>query len=696
MPFVTPLRRTLRLVARFRGVKPTRALIAFALLAVLAVLAGTALILWNLHNRELARAEREIGNLCELLTEQTERALQSVDLVLRGTRDRLREGEAAGFLMEPKAVHTLLRARIAGIPQISSLVLVDAVGDLVVTSQQFPSPRLGLGDRSYFTAHREDPAWGVYVSQPVRSRIDGQWTFMMSARLADGGGAFAGVIAATVDLSYFEQLYKSINLGPDGQISLHLRDGTLLASYPRREDAIGRSFIDSAVFQAMLAKTDPSVYHGRVRSDEGGQPRIVSYGELRGLPLVITTAAAERAVLAGWRHQALLISAGAAGVILILVLAAAALGRELKRDEALTAALRDSEARLNGVIGSAMDAIVTVDEESRVVLFNPAAEQMFRCSAAQALGAPLDRFLPEGSRAAHRDMVRRYGETGVTMRAVGAHPDIHGLRADGEIFPAEISISQLESNGHKLYTAIVRDITARRRAEEELHKSHRQLRELSASLQAVREEERARIARELHDELGQHLTGLKMDLSWMGARLRPDQSALAGKISAMKALIDTTVASMRRIASELRPTVLDDLGLVPAVEWLANDFAKRSGIRVVLDTDDVCAKLDNTVATSVFRIIQESLTNVAKHAGASTVNLSLKRAEGRLTVEVRDDGRGMPADPGERKSGFGVIGMQERAYMLGGQLNIFSEPGEGTTVQAVIPLPGPVMQESQP
>jgi PAS domain S-box-containing protein len=680
---------------RFRGMKPTRALIAFGFLAAVIVVAATGLILWNLHSRELARAEREISNLCELLTEQTERALQSVDLVLRGTRDRLREGRTSGYLVEPKALHTLLRARIAGMPQISTLLLVDAGGDLVATSQQFPTPRLSLADRGYFTAHREDPAWGVYVGQPVRSRVDGQWTFMMSARLSDGEGVFAGVIAAGVDLSYFEQLYKAINLGPGGQISLYLRDGTLLASYPRREESIGKSFMDSAVFQAMLAKTDPGVYHGRIRSDEGGQPRIVSYGELRGLPLVITTAAAERAVLAGWRHQALLVSSGAAGVIVILMLAALALGRELKRDEALTAALRDSEARLNGIIGSAMDAIITVDEDQRIILFNPAAEQMFRCSAAQALGSPLERFLPERCRATHRELVRRYGETGITSRGLGGHPDISGRRADGEEFPADISISQLGSNGHKLYTAIVRDITARRRAEEELHKSHRQLRELSASLQAVREEERARIARELHDELGQHLTGLKMDLSWMGARLREDQAALAGKINAMKALIDSTVASMRRIASELRPTVLDDLGLAPAVEWLANDFAKRSGIRVVMDMDDVCAGLDNAVATSVFRIIQESLTNVARHSGASTVNLSLRQAEGRLIVEVRDDGRGMPADAGEKTRSFGLIGMRERAYMLGGQLNVLSQPGEGTTIQAVIPLPGPVIQESQ-
>ena len=241
-------------------------------------------------------------------------------------------------------------------------------------------------------------------------------------------------------------------------------------------------------------------------------------------------------------------------------------------------ALEESEARLGAIVDSAMDGIITVDESQRIVLFNRAAEQMFRCTREQALGASLDRFIPSRFRAAHRGHIEHFGRTGVTNRRMGEANALWALRADGEEFLIDASISQVTVDGRKLYTVILRDITEQLAAEEALRRSFNELRKLSAAMHEVREAERTRIARELHDELAQWLTALKMDVSWLASRLPRDQAPLLERTEKMKGVVDTTVTAVRRIAADLRPVMLDDLGLIPAIEGLLHDLSERSGM----------------------------------------------------------------------------------------------------------------------
>jgi PAS domain S-box-containing protein len=334
-----------------------------------------------------------------------------------------------------------------------------------------------------------------------------------------------------------------------------------------------------------------------------------------------------------------------------------------------------------------MDAIITVDEAQNIVLFNRAAEQVFRVRREEMLGTPLDRLLPARFRGAHRGHIEIFGRTGVTSRRMGDVTTLWGVRADGEEFPIEASISQALESGKRYYTVILRDITLRKQAEDALLESQRELRQLSARVLEAREEEKAHIARELHDELGQLLTALKMDLGWLRERL-PAASELAPRTAEMGVLLDRTVTATRRISADLRPLMLDDLGLADAASWLVDDFAKRSGITSRIDVPAELPEVSKAVGTAVYRAIQESLTNIARHAGASSAWVVLGVEDGAIHVEVEDDGRGIaPEDLGKSRS-LGLKGMRERIAFLGGTLEIARAPRGGTRLQLRVPLRG--------
>ncbi|MDB5888931.1 MAG: hypothetical protein JWM03_1803, partial [Rhodocyclales bacterium] len=299
--------------------------------------------------------------------------------------------------------------------------------------------------------------------------------------------------------------------------------------------------------------------------------------------------------------------------------------------------LARSEARLRGILDSAMDAIITVDEAQHIVLFNTAAEAAFGYTQEEALGAPLSMLLPYRFRAAHDQHVHRFGEAGVTTRRMGTFRVLTGLRHNGEEFPIEASISQIDENGHKFFTVILRDVTERVRADEALRHSKEELRELAALAQSVREQEKSRIARELHDELGQSLTALKMDVIALRSEVPAERTAMTERIARIEATLNQTVAATRRISADLRPLMLDDLGLAAAVEWVVQEFTDRSEAACKVTIEGVL-DLEDPHATAVFRVLQESLTNIAKHAGASAVDVCIARSPEKVYLRVQDNG----------------------------------------------------------
>jgi signal transduction histidine kinase len=223
-------------------------------------------------------------------------------------------------------------------------------------------------------------------------------------------------------------------------------------------------------------------------------------------------------------------------------------------------------------------------------------------------------------------------------------------------------------------------------AEERLRNSNEQLRALTAHLQHVREEERTRIARQVHDELGQALTLLKLDLSWLAGHLPKASRTLQEKARTLADGIDATIQTVRRISTELRPGILDDLGLVAAIEWQAQEFQLRTGIRCATRTTAAETMWNQNLTTAFFRIFQETLTNIVRHAGASRVRVTLTEEGDRLVLVVQDNGRGISEAEIASGKSIGLIGMRERAALLAGEVGFAGVAGEGTTVTVSIPL----------
>lgn len=359
-----------------------------------------------------------------------------------------------------------------------------------------------------------------------------------------------------------------------------------------------------------------------------------------------------------------------------------------KNLEATTEELSLHKKRLTGIIETAIDGIITIDESQNIILINPAAAAFFGYTVDALKGKSLNDVIPSRHRKVHGAHVREFGETGATRRKMGTSFEdfyVTGLTASGKEFPIEASISSLIENGQRYYTVIFRDITDRKLAKEKLAQYHTQLSQLSTALQSIREEERKHIARELHDDLGQLLAALRMDLSLLQRDSLITEKAQK-TINSMDQLILTSITTLRRIATDLRPRALDEGGLFFALQTLQKDFSVRHGIDCELVANEEQLTLDDARSTAIFRIIQESLTNVVRHAKASEVQIVFERNETSLKFSICDNGRGIGQEDMLKSRSFGLVGMRERVKAMQGGFTVTSTSGEGTRLEVSMPL----------
>jgi PAS domain S-box-containing protein len=466
-----------------------------------------------------------------------------------------------------------------------------------------------------------------------------------------------------------ERFFKAFRSSPDSITITGLADGRIveanqgferLTGY-RVQDAIGKTAIELQVWpkpEDRSRMTDMLESDGRVRDFE------LTYrhksGEFRQALM-----SAEIIEVSGQRC--------------IVVVA-----RDVTEQKQTDRELRQTLSVLTATLESTADGIVVVDTTGKLLRHNQRLADMWRIPRSSLENADRNEILdhvkdqlidPEG-------FIDRANE-------LHAHPDMEAVDLldleDGRIFER---YSHPMRVGDKIVgrVASYRDVTARKRAETDLRASRQRLRNLVARLQAIREEERTAIAREIHDELGQALTNLNMDVMWLAESLSASETAVQDRCRSMTTLVNGSIETIRDLSGRLRPAVLDEFGAIGAAKWLVRDFSTRSRIECVTDIMPGELELDDDQKTNVFRILQEALTNVTRHAEASRVEITLKTKGEHLLLTVTDNGRGISEDQTTSDHSIGLVGMRERAGGLGGRVVIQPNPTGGTTVEARIPL----------
>lgn len=409
-----------------------------------------------------------------------------------------------------------------------------------------------------------------------------------------------------------------------------------------------------------------------------------------------------------------------AGAIVILIHHFAGLRQSYR-------ALREAEQTFQLLVQESGDYVIyMLDPQGRVTTWNAGAERIKGYKAEEIIGKHFSVFYtPEDVREGRpQQNLQRAAEAG------RCENEGWRVRKDGSRFWADAVLTTLRDKHGRVvgFSKITRDVSERREMEQALRKANEELesrvrgrtellskinedlkaeiqereraerqlkdtleqvRVLAARLEKVREEERASIAREVHDELGQALTAIKMDLFFLLRKISEHETQTRARLASTIKLVDETIQSVRRIARKLRPGLLDDLGLGAALEWEAEEFHKRTGILCRVRTPDTDFTLDDDLAITLFRIFQEALTNVARHSGATSVEAKLIKNSDYVTLEVHDNGQGIPRNAASMGKSLGIVGMRERAQLLKGEFRIRSEAGGGTTVAVTLPLGGP-------
>jgi len=348
--------------------------------------------------------------------------------------------------------------------------------------------------------------------------------------------------------------------------------------------------------------------------------------------------------------------------------------------------LRWSEEKFKALFALAPVGIAFLDSRLNIVGCNPALERMTRLSREELWGGAWQRRTFLNADGSPRPPGERVTERAVSEKRLVNGVETGAVMEEGDIVWAEVSVAPLALPDASA-VVIMQDITARKRAAKQLEEANRQLRVLSRQLFHIQEEERRHLARELHDEIGQTLTAVKINLKIIA----PDVPAKAtGRLDDSVQLLDRLLGQVRQLSLDLRPPLLDELGLVPTLRWLVDQQAQRAGLRVIFTTNVYGLEMDPDVRTACFRVAQEGITNIIRHSGAKSIAVELRRETGRLWLSVRDDGAGFDPsaieDGAAQHSSLGLVSMKERALLVRGGLEVQSAPGQGTEIRAWFPL----------
>jgi PAS domain S-box-containing protein len=383
-----------------------------------------------------------------------------------------------------------------------------------------------------------------------------------------------------------------------------------------------------------------------------------------------------------------LIYATIGAVLLALValgLAVSDVRRAVRQRDRAVGRQQESASMADSLFYTAAQAIVIVDRDGRIVMANPATEKMFGYTMDELTGKSVDTLLPSRLQNGHQAHRQRYFSN-PQNRPMGLGMDLEARRKDGSEFFAEISLSYIPAAEGTLAVAFVTDISRRRADEQAIRRQKQELQQLAISLMTAQENERRRIARDLHDDLSQTLAYLSMDLGKLASSAPSGEPAAQLRSLQMRAT--EAAEAVRKVSHQLHPSVLDDIGLVAALEQYCEEFEERAGIPTHFAGENVPDEIPQEVASSVYYIAQECLRNVVKHARAEAVSVTVEGMDSRLRLVVKDQGIGVSEEQTAVNKGIGMVAMRERAQLINGKLSVVSAAGQGTEVRLEVSLDG--------
>ena len=620
-------------------------------------------------------------------------------------------------------------------PYYINLGVIDSNGDLSCSALPVEMP-VNLSDRGFF--RRASSTRGFAVSGYQIESVTKKAIINFAHPVLADSGAVQSIVFASLDLEWFNQLEVEAQLPASSALIVIDHRGRILARYPDSEKWVGRLMPEEPVVKAIISQQSEGTVEVAGMDGVMRLYGVTSINADSDAKIFVSIGLSKGAVF-GPVYRVFARNLIALGIVGVLSLLAAWFGgnifilRRIKR--LVTATKQIAAGDLNVRIGSSYEN----DEISTLAgSFDEMAESLeqrtIQLHQAEAKYRTLVEHIPMVTYAAHWNKFNgAFYISPQIQSALGFSPEewLRDSRLwltrihpdDRERVLAEFQYDPLKDGKAKFHSeyrirsrigdlrwfhdeavvvedgagdpqflqGILLDITEQKEAEEQLKTSRQQLRHLAAHIETVREEERTWIAREIHDELGQSLTGLKMELSWLEKKMihtsHPISTPLLlEKLESMKELVDTTISSVRRIATQLRPGILDSLGLIAAIEWQAMDFQARTGIECKFALLPDSTVLDEKRSSAIFRIFQEILTNVARHANATGVSTSMREEAGNLILEVEDNGRGITEEEKSNVRSLGLLGMKERANLLGGEVRILGSNGHGTTVTVRIPV----------
>jgi len=341
---------------------------------------------------------------------------------------------------------------------------------------------------------------------------------------------------------------------------------------------------------------------------------------------------------------------------------------------------------LSAILQSSMDGVIVIDAFSEIVLLNCEAERMFGHGSKHLLGRPMDMLLPIRLRTKCRMQMNRFVAMGLNGKRLRIKINLIGVRANGEEFFIDASISRVTVRGEIFLAIILREQVSPFKSTSTMTFQESNLRKLAVSSQQANEIEKRRFSKELYDDLGQRLSALKLDLDWLEHHLPEMDKRVPERIAQMQGLLRNIIGRTKSIASTLRPPLLDDFGLMPAIKWITENFHKKTSISCTVENHGIVIKAGDPAESAIFRIVQESLLNVERHAQASHVQIILQHNGAYLDIVIQDDGIGMSAGNENKLGCYGLIAMQERIYILGGTMSIHNVKPKGFAIRASIPL----------